>query len=333
MINKENSSHIDKKLSMKDKIKSKQIMLDIILNGNEHDLPNVEKYKKLHGLFITVISILIGINASSVFMYIIIENQFSFAILKFSSFVTFIAFSIEFILRYIAAPASFTESKKYIARLKYIFSFVGVLDILSIIPFLVPLMHAINNVNFSSDDMHLYILFVITLMLKMARYSKTLKFIFKVFSSVRNELIFGVFIAAIVVLISGTVMYYVERDAQPEAFSSVAEGFWWSVITYTTVGYGDIIPITPFGKILASFIAMIGIGTIALPSGIISSAFIQEMGKRRKGSNKSDKHMISSKKIEIESIPRYKYCPYCGKQAEFNKEKSFCQSCGEKVYR
>ena len=150
----------------------------------------------------------------------------------------------------------------------------------------------------------------------------------KVFSSVKKELIFGIIMAAIVVGISGTLMYYVERTAQPEKFSSIGEGFWWSIITFATVGYGDIYPITPLGKILAAFISMIGIGTIALPSGIISSAFIKAMNDKKTNHlifNKDNKNNMTKETTESPT-----YCGYCGNKSYLHPEKPYCTYCGKK---
>ena len=90
-------------------------------------------------------------------------------------------------------------------------------------------------------------------------------------------------------------MFYVEHEAQPERFRNIGYSIWWSVATLTTVGYGDIYPITPFGKLLGSITALIGIGFVALPTGIISSAFVTRINKKMKHHHK-----------------KIKYCPHCG---------------------
>ena len=87
-------------------------------------------------------------------------------------------------------------------------------------------------------------------------------------------------------------MYLVENQAQPEAFSSIPEAMWWGVATLTTVGYGDIYPVTPLGKVLGAVICLLGIGLVALPTGILSSGFVEEIQKRK------EKNMV---------------CPHCGK--------------------
>ena len=95
-----------------------------------------------------------------------------------------------------------------------------------------------------------------------------------------------------IVSFSAILIYYIERDAQPEKFTNVGEGFWWSIITYTTVGYGDVVPVTTLGKFLAGFIAVIGIVTLMLPTGILSGALMsrlqQENAKKMQEENKKN---------------------------------------------
>jgi voltage-gated potassium channel len=111
------------------------------------------------------------------------------------------------------------------------------------------------------------------------------------------------FVAFILLTLSSTLMYYFENDAQPEAFSNIGQSMWWAVATLTTVGYGDIYPITGIGKFLGAIIALIGIGFVALPTGIISSAFIEKVQNEKK-------MKVASTSCE---------CPHCGKKHYVNK--------------
>ena len=116
-----------------------------------------------------------------------------------------------------------------------------------------------------------------------------------VFKDTKGELSITLFVTFILMVLSSTLMYYIEGDAQPEKFANIGESMWWAVATLTTVGYGDIYPITAAGKLISGFIAIVGIGFIALPTGIISSAFIEKIQK------KGDKSNICS-------------CPNCGNE-------------------
>ena len=99
----------------------------------------------------------------------------------------------------------------------------------------------------------------------------------------------------LLLIFAGSVMYYVEHDAQPKAFSSIMSSMWWGIATLTTVGYGDVYPITPLGKLFGSLIAILGIGMVALPAGILASGFSTELTEMTKEKSKIKK------------------CPHCGK--------------------
>lgn len=316
--------------AIKTKISVQQHRINDILNDSDKNIG--KGVKKMQRLFITVISTVIITNICAIIGIAVNENPITIIALQLSSLATLLIFLIEFIMRFISAPAEYTNVSPRLAHLKYLFSFVGLIDILSILPILIPILYKINGAELElhGDELHLYMLFLFTLMIKTIRYFKTFHFIIRVFGSVKRELLLGLIISAILVISSGTLMYYVERSAQPEKFTGIGEGFWWSIMTYATVGYGDIYPITPLGKILASLIAIIGIGTIALPSGIISGAFIREMQlqKQRKSKNKTT---IAAPISEVK-LNDYKFCPYCGTSGKFSLQGKYCQYCGKTVY-
>lgn len=100
--------------------------------------------------------------------------------------------------------------------------------------------------------------------------------------AIRAELVTAFTACGIMICFSAILMYYLEREAQPQVFENIGDSFWWAVVTFTTVGYGDIYPVTALGRLLSSFISLIGIAMIAIPTGIISSAFINVMHERQK---------------------------------------------------
>jgi len=110
----------------------------------------------------------------------------------------------------------------------------------------------------------------------------------------RYDLVVVVFVVAVMLVIVSSLMYYVEHEAQPEAFSSIPAAMWWGIITLTIIGYGDMYPVTSLGKVLGALIAMLGIGLFALPAGLLGSAFVEELGRRAPA---DDAHL----------------CPHCGK--------------------
>lgn len=229
---------------------------------------------------------------SSAFQYIVIFfilgaicsvilSSFSFAKPYAICFFAFthlasIIFTIEYLLRILAAPANYPDQKAYKARFRYLFSFYGLVDFVAILPFLM------IYLLWDTEVVHLIILPYIFIVFKLIRYSKSFRLIGHVLHEVRDELITAYTACGILVCFSAILMYYIERSAQPEAFSNIGDGLWWSIVSFTTVGYGDIYPITPLGRILSSFISLVGIAMIALPTGIISSAFMTAMQKKNK---------------------------------------------------
>ena len=124
-------------------------------------------------------------------------------------------------------------------------------------------------------------LFRLTRIFKIGRKSKSLKVFTRALMSVKNELTFTLFLSVLTILFSASAIYYLEHQAQPEKFSSITESIWWATVSLATVGYGDVYPITVGGKIFASLISLVGIGVVAIPTGVISAAFVEEIYKER----------------------------------------------------
>jgi len=118
-------------------------------------------------------------------------------------------------------------------------------------------------------------------LLKIGRYSKAMRTLGRVIITKRESLFSALFTVFSLLMISSSLIYYVEHDAQPDRFPNIPASMWWAIITLTTVGYGDIYPVTPLGKILGGGIAMLGLGLVALPAGIIASGFTEEVEKKR----------------------------------------------------
>ena len=203
-----------------------------------------------------------------------------------------IVFSIEYVIRIWTADLEYKDVKPYKARLKYIFSFMGIIDLISVLPFYLPYFIKIDL-----RVVRVLRLFRLLRLLKLNRHSNSLKLIIQVFRRTKSDILITVFIVSLLLILSATLMYNIENEAQPEAFTNIGEALWWAVATLTTVGYGDIYPITGIGKILSGIIALLGIGIVALPTGIISSAYIEEIQHNRKKTKKNA--------IEL--------CPHCGK--------------------
>ena len=175
-------------------------------------------------------------------------------VLDISEIVITVLFTIEYLVRVAAAPK----------KIGYILSFYGIVDLIAILPFYIALGVDLRAVR-------AFRLFRIIRILKLTRYSRAMERFAKALSYAKEEVIF--FIATIIILYLASVgMYYFEHDAQPDAFRSIFDSLWWAVATLTTVGYGDIYPVTVGGKIFTFVILMCGLGVVAVPAGLISAA-------------------------------------------------------------
>jgi voltage-gated potassium channel len=211
-------------------------------------------------------------------------------------------FSLEYILRL----WSVVEIEKFrhpiFGRLRYFFSFFALVDLLAILPFFLPrLIHV--------DLVMLRGLRLIRLLrvLKLGRYSTSLGILSRIFRKKREELAVSMLVISLILLMSSALMYYLEHQVQPDKFPNIPSALWWGVATLTTVGYGDIFPVTALGKLCASIIALLGIGLVALPSGIIVSGFVEEMQHRHEHHDEHAHH----EHHEIHD-GEAKRCPHCG---------------------
>tara|TARA_R110000868_G_scaffold46609_10_gene153796 strand:- start:1426 stop:2136 length:711 start_codon:yes stop_codon:yes gene_type:complete len=174
-----------------------------------------------------------------------------------------IVFSLEYISRIYVADS----------KVKFIFSFYGIIDLLAILPF---------YLSFGVDLRSLRALRFLRLfrILKLVRYNRAMNHFTRAMKSAKEEIFLFIFITLILIYFSAVGIYYFESEAQPEHFSSIFDSLWWAVITLTTVGYGDVYPITVGGKVFTFFILMIGLGIVAIPTGIISSALTKSVDKK-----------------------------------------------------
>lgn len=185
-------------------------------------------------------------------------------------------FGIEYALRIWSAPEHHGHHGKTAAqkRFSYLFSFTGIIDFLAILPtllqWLVP----------GADLRWLRAIRMIRL-LKISHYSSALEDLVSAIYAERRSFAAAVYLFAIALFLSSTTLYLVEHQIQPEAFGSIPEAMWWAIITLTTVGYGDVSPISPLGKLIGAITALMGVCSVALLTGIVGSAFSNQLEKRR----------------------------------------------------
>ena len=188
-----------------------------------------------------------------------------------SSFV----FTIEYILRLWVSTVDRRYSHPLWGRLRYALTPLSLIDLIAILPFYFLLLFP------SFNFVNLIRVLRLLRLLKMSRYSESVRTLGAVLYAKKEELIATAFAVFILLIFASSIMYFVEFEAHPEAFGSIPDAMWWGVVTLTTVGYGDIYPITPLGKLLGAMLAFLGIGIFALPAGIIAGGFSEELQKRK----------------------------------------------------
>ncbi|GET26020.1 ion transporter [Prolixibacter sp. NT017] len=191
--------------------------------------------------------------------------------LRIIEVVCVVVFSIEYVLRIYVAQKPF----------KYIFSFYGLIDLIAILPFYIS-----RTIDLRS--LRIFRVFRIFRALKLIRYNRALRRFHIAFRIIREELILFAILSAIMIFLSASGIYFFENKAQPELFRSIFHSLWWAVVTLTTVGYGDVYPVTVGGKIFTFFVLVVGIGIVTVPAGLVASGLSkarqieqEETGKKK----------------------------------------------------
>ena len=219
--------------------------------------------------------------------------------------ISVIIFTIEYVLRVWSCDHDPRYSHTFFGRLKYMFSYEGLIDLVAILPFYV---HVVVGLDLRVLRMLRLLRFL--RLFRLTAYMKSAKMIRNVFVKRASDLKLSVVLILILIIIASSVMYFAEHNAQPTVFSSIPATLWYAIVTLTTVGFGDITPQTPFGQFIASIIMILGYAIIAIPTGIVSS----EMTKNNQ---------------EIEN--NTEVCPNCA--IEHHKENAkHCYNCGSKLH-
>ena len=181
-------------------------------------------------------------------------------------------FAVEYVARLWSITASCSYKSPVIGRLRYAITFFAIVDLVSLAPVLSIVL---------GSGIEFFAVARLARLLKLGRYSIAVRSLVAVLSERRQELLATLGILSGMLLIGATGIYLVEHDAQPDAFRSIPHSLWWSVVTITTLGYGDVTPITLLGRIFASIIVILGLLIIAIPTGIVSAGFYNELRRRR----------------------------------------------------
>ena len=191
--------------------------------------------------------------------------------------VTVLFFGIDYVLRLITANYLYPESNERDSLIRYIFSAAGIIDLLSFLPYYLPW--------FFPSGLAVFRMFRVARIFRLFRinaYYDSLNVITEVIVSKKQQLLSSVFIILTLMLASSLCMYSLEHEAQPEVFQNAFSGIWWSASTLLTVGYGDIYPVTTLGRVFSIIITFLGVGMVAIPTGIISAGFVEQYSQFKK---------------------------------------------------
>lgn len=197
-----------------------------------------------------------------------------------------VVFTMEYLLRIWVSVENDRYHHPVRGRLKYMMSPLALIDLIVILPFY------IHFLSIDLRELRLLRLFRLLSIFKLTHYFKTLNKYVEIIIEKKTEFIVSFILVIVLLIFSSSGMYFFEHNAQPEKFRSIPDAMWWGVATLTTVGYGDIYPITPMGKLFGALIAMFGIGLFAVPAGIFASGLL---GSLRSNNQQEEK-----------------FCPYCG---------------------
>ncbi len=201
-----------------------------------------------------------------------IEEKYGYFLWLFEGFSSFI-FMLEYLLRIWSCPEDHETHGPLRCRMRYILSFMGLVDLLSFLPFFL-------IVSGWTQTPQLMLVQLLRL-LKLTRYSVAFDLLRDVIREEAESLLVSVMLMFIILIFASVGIFIFEHEVQPDAFGSIPKAMWWAIVTLTTVGYGDVTPITVQGRVFATFITIAGVGLVSLPAGIIASGFTEQLRLRR----------------------------------------------------
>ena len=219
--------------------------------------------------------------------------------------ITVLFFTIDYVLRIVTADYLYEDEPAVTpvkARIKFILSWSGLVDFLSCVPFFVAS---------GGGTLRMFRIIRILRVFRIHHYADPLRVIGDVLRKKKGQLMSSCFIVFILMIAASLLMYNFEHEAQPEAFANAFSGFWWAANSLLTVGYGDVVPITLAGRICGLVLTFLGVGVVAIPTGILSAGFMEQVSIARE--NAVEEGILDEGDLE-EETEDYSYCPYCGKK-------------------
>ena len=280
----------------------KKRIFDIIQIGSREDLPS-----RAFDIFIVIVILL---NILTLILETFTELEGYMTLFKVVEAVTIMIFCVEYVLRIWTAEYLYPKLSKKKAVLRFLISYDGIVDLLTILPFFFLSGFAVFRLLRVVRIFHLF---------RINAHDDSFSVITRVLMDKKNQIFSSVFIILVLMLASSLCMYSVEQTAQPEAFENALSGLWWTVATIFTVGYGDIYPITFLGRFLAVVITFLGVGAVAIPTGIISAGFVEQYTKAQK---ESEREGLEGRRRSTENVIVDESSPYIGRTVrEVEEEK------------
>jgi voltage-gated potassium channel len=230
--------------------------------------------KILNGL----LTVFIAVSTVEVMLESVVELESSYGnIFSVVDLLVIAVFTCEYVLRLWSVTSTDEYRDPIIGRLRFSLTPFMLIDLLAILPAYLPLI-----LPFDLRVLRVIRFVRVFRLLKLGRYVSAVRHLVNVFRKKSPELLTALLAALMTLIICSTLVYYAEAEAQPEVFTSIPKTLWWGIVTLTTVGYGDMYPITVTGRILGGIVAVIGIGVVAVPAGIIASGLLEEMAREKK---------------------------------------------------
>lgn len=248
---------------------------------------------------LSTLTIIINLVVSVMYTFDHMRDKFGYWLLLIEG-VTIVFFTVDYVLRVWTAKFQRTDLPEYQAVWKYVSSFTGIVDLLSFLPYYLPVFFPTGAVAF-----RMFRVIRIFRLFRINAYYDSLNVITEVITSKRQQLFSSVFIILVLMLASSLCMYSLEHTAQPEIFTNAFSGIWWAASTLLTVGYGDIYPITPLGKLFGIFITFLGVGMVAIPTGIISAGFVEQYSRLKRISEFANEEDVRFIKVRLSRQDRW----------------------------
>ena len=236
-----------------------------ILHSNAQPIPHI----LVKGLFLLAVGVVVAIAMVETLPN---SDYTTNSFIRHIREAAWIVLTVEFFLRIWAEPERTTPRGALVSRIAYLRSPLGIVDLLAVLPAWINLVHAV--------DLHWFELAAALSLFKLSRYVPALSLVWNVVVRQSRSIFAALVVLSILLVVAATVIYFFEYEAQPDSFESIPQSLWWAITTMATVGYGDMAPITPIGRLIGGIAMVFGIAMFAVPAGILASGFAEELRKR-----------------------------------------------------